>query len=631
LIVFLQTARERDVLCTVLNALINKKKEMKQERKQTKDVIRLEIYPILPGQNDNANLASGTMTTQEKKKLQDKEIKLKLAREQINQLKMESTQMLEEKRVWKNEKEKLQEVGKMKTEQINKLTKEKKDLSEQFQKIVKERDSLKQIGWIDNKKDSLADEKKESARLEKTGEDLQAQVKSLKNEIEDLTKKNKEKDTKISQLQQELMDLTEDKCQMQSYLKTLNEQVGNVTEIRSKMDSDFAKLNEDKIQLKSEVREWQQKYERLERETRESIETEQKKKKEWSDKYNDLSKTHKDMKYEVARRDEEIHRLKAEIEQLQGDLQTELKEKDNKERQLKVAVHKIDKLTTKNAQMQEHSTKLEDQLDGSVTRQEWEALRTEYITLQKALDSVTVERDKVYGEVSTVEREKNKLTDEMEKMKKEMTETKQEISKLEAHQNFWRSRANSIQEELQKVIVQARPSISSGNIINGNHPHVQKQLDAKKELEKEVKKLLEEKQTAENAVSTYRRAFEDEMSKHKNEVFRHSLFRSRITEDIQSLMEKNQQLQILANELADTVADREENIKHLKEVKHLLGMRVKVVEEENNSYRQKLGLSALVPQGSNFLKDANQQSGRCTQSNGSAFSPKDNLSEEAKT
>ncbi|ETN98879.1 hypothetical protein RFI_38608, partial [Reticulomyxa filosa] len=101
----------------------------------------------------------------------------------------------------------------------------------------------------------------------------------------------------------------------------------------------------------------------------------------------------------------------------------------------------------------------------------------------------------------------------------------------------------------------------------------QKQLEAKKELEKEVKKLKEEKQTAEVAVSTYRRAFENEMSKYKHEAFRHSLFKSRSTEDVQSLIEKNQQLQLLANELADTVTDREENIKHLKEVKHLLGIR----------------------------------------------------------
>ncbi|ETO18991.1 hypothetical protein RFI_18249, partial [Reticulomyxa filosa] len=98
----LQTARERDVLCTILNALINKKKEMRQARLQLKDVVRLEIYPT------------------NKKKLE-------LAQEQMNQLKMvfglffyqnrktlkliffENTQLTEEKRIWKNEKDKLYE------------------------------------------------------------------------------------------------------------------------------------------------------------------------------------------------------------------------------------------------------------------------------------------------------------------------------------------------------------------------------------------------------------------------------------------------------------------------------------------------------------------------------------------
>jgi len=40
---------------------------------------------------------------------------------------MENTQMLEEKKVSKNEKEKLQDVSKSKTELISKLTKEKKN------------------------------------------------------------------------------------------------------------------------------------------------------------------------------------------------------------------------------------------------------------------------------------------------------------------------------------------------------------------------------------------------------------------------------------------------------------------------------------------------------------------------
>jgi len=125
LTVFLQTPRERDVLCTLLTALINKKKEMKQERKQTKDVVRAEIHPASAGEKTNANDSLG-IAAEEKKKMQDKERKLKAAREQINQLKMETTQLLEEKRAWKTEKDKLQDVGKMKTEQINKLNKEKK-------------------------------------------------------------------------------------------------------------------------------------------------------------------------------------------------------------------------------------------------------------------------------------------------------------------------------------------------------------------------------------------------------------------------------------------------------------------------------------------------------------------------
>jgi len=47
--------------------------------------------------------------------------------------------------------------------------------------------------------------------------------------------------------------------------------------MRSKMDEDFVKLNQDKIQLKAEAREWQQKHERLEKEVKELLDSEQKK------------------------------------------------------------------------------------------------------------------------------------------------------------------------------------------------------------------------------------------------------------------------------------------------------------------------------------------------------------------
>ncbi|ETO26386.1 hypothetical protein RFI_10751, partial [Reticulomyxa filosa] len=320
--------------------------------------------------------------------------------------------------------------------------------------------------------EALIEEKKEVLCLEKRGDELEAQVKTVKGEMEELQRKLKEKEMKQMELQEELLELSEDKCALQNSLKHLNKQVGNVTEIQSKMDGDFAKLNEDKIQLKAESREWKHKYGRLEKEMKEVAEAETKRTREMMDKHEELLKTHDDIKLELSKRDDEIHQLKAELEQLQGDLQVELKEKTSKDKQLKAISHKVDKLTTKNAQLQEHMRKLEDQLDGSVTRQEWEALRTEYNDLHKKLDMVTVERDKISGEIGMADREKNKLLEEIIQLKKEVSQKQENITMLESHQNFWRSRANSIQEELQKILLQARPAIVSPHTSTANHPHV---------------------------------------------------------------------------------------------------------------------------------------------------------------
>ncbi|ETO05796.1 hypothetical protein RFI_31600 [Reticulomyxa filosa] len=115
-------------------------------------------------------------------------------------------------------------------------------------------------------------------------------IKNLKNEIDDNTKRMREKDTRLIELQQQLRELSEDKSEMQRNLKYLNEQAGSVTEIGSKLDSGFAKLNEDKIQLKHKVQEWKQKYETLEKGSKEDVQIEKLKYDDTHNKLNELTK-----------------------------------------------------------------------------------------------------------------------------------------------------------------------------------------------------------------------------------------------------------------------------------------------------------------------------------------------------
>jgi len=320
-----------------------------------------------------------------------------------------------------------------------------------------------------------------------------------------------------------------------------------------------------------------------------------------------LIKAQKDIKFEIARRDEEIRRFKADMESLQEHLRNETKSKEDEQQQVRLLNETLDVERQKMARLIEDMSKLEEELKESVPKNQWDLLELNHMQLKQQMNEIIAEKEKQLNEMKTMEHEKKELMEQVEKMKTEISGKEEEISKLESYQNFWRNRANSIQRELHRLLNETKPG-GSKDSFNGNHPHVQKQLERKKELEKEVKKLLEEKKTAETVVGTYRRAFEDEMSKHKHDIFRRSLFKVRNRENVKSCLKKNQQLHMLANELADTVIDREENVKHLKEVKKLLGMRVKQVEEENNSFRQKLGLPTLEPQGLEFLKKWNSRS-----------------------
>jgi len=130
---------------------------------------------------------------------------------------------------------------------------------------------------------------------------------------------------------------------------------------------------------------------------------------------------------------------------------------------------KVEKLTTKNAGLQEQVSKLKTQLSGVVLQQEWESLRTEYNNLRKHLDAIATQKDKTASAVTNLEREKNKLMEDIVVLKKELSEKDEEVSKLQTYQNFWRSRANS----MHKILTQTNPT-GSIDIINGTHPHVQK-------------------------------------------------------------------------------------------------------------------------------------------------------------
>merc|ERR1712176_518605 len=62
---------------------------------------------------------------------------------------------------------------------------------------------------------------------------------------------------------------------------------------------------------------------------------------------------------------------------------------------------------------------------------------------------------------------------------------------------------------------------------------------------------------------------------------------------------KNSALKTLANELADTVATKTENIRHLKEVMKLLGTRVTELEKANKALRQGQQFAMALQNGKN--------------------------------
>jgi len=342
-----------------------------------------------------------------------------------------------------------------------------------------------------------------------------------------------------------------------------------------------------------------------------------------------LKTEYKDLKYEIAGKDDSIQRLKAEIEGLRADLKAENGESKKCNDKIRRLTKKLDKATTKNAKLQSQIDEFEDRVTDSVARPLYNELQRELEDYRERYNEAVTERDAAKKEISTLTEGNESYQNQVDKLTKENETFRDEMNQLTTHNTFWKNKVKSMREEIKKLHSQPVPSmmlpspppvhmLNNGNYNNkqnlSNHNqhlnhssnssaarhsvHQYSKSDNElcdlqsNDVESEtstmgikVKEIEKERDEALAVVSQLKRALNHEHKRTNTMSQRNKIMNSISSEEWKTVLRKNAALKSLANELADTVADKEQNIKHLKEVLRLLGNRVSELEKTNKSLR----------------------------------------------
>jgi len=297
-------------------------------------------------------------------------------------------------------------------------------------------------------------------------------------------------------MQQELNELMKEQVELLIKIQNLNEK-------QMKMDEEWNKGIKEKQQFKVEFKECKEKCERLEKEIKDAHQHEQTIREE-------LLKCQKD--YQLDNQKKKWKRfliLKSIINYYKKNYEHKLMILPSKNDQIQNLTQRMDKTIIDNAHLQEQVERLETELKSTVSQEKWDSLKAEYQTLEKDLTREKKENQTLLERISLVESEKQQWMEQCNKLKRDITEREDEISQLESHQNFWKTRANSIQQELRHILSDVQPNHPSNKHAMPNSQKTKKQFD------KKVKKLEEEKESAEPTMKKHRKTFGEELTKNK--------------------------------------------------------------------------------------------------------------------
>jgi len=416
---------------------------------------------------------------------------------------------------------------------------------------------------------------KESSKHSERLEEVQEVKRQLSVSQETNKKMQKEIDEKMAQYNKAIEDArkeTSEKEKMRLEIANLNSTVDELT---------LSKTQDEKVknQLKTELGEARNELQKLKPELEDHLE-----------KLSIANLKIQNLEVNLKFTEGKIGTFEHEIQTLREERNADLEALRKKDASVEKWKRKLEKATTKNAILGNEVEGLKDHIENTVPKAKLDQVLQELETCRNAIASHEESAEEAEKQVLQCRESDTLLNLEIKELKSKIVDAEESKNRLVGERNYFKKQAESMRVHVEKM---AKVQISAPRKENSSVQSTElAQRDEKiLELQKEVSNLHAEREGAKEAVKSLRRALDEHIHKSLQKKRKFKLFKSHSKEDPKALLRRNEQLQKLANELSDIIADQKSQIKHHKRTCELLGL-------ENLNMKKSLGMEVSTYQAS---------------------------------
>lgn len=559
-------SRERDILALVIRNMASKRG--KNGKKDT-DVVKLSIDVV--GLRENW-MAKYRATNEELLELKERFLRSQ------NDLLRSNTNLTSSN----NQLERLNANLAMQLDENRELKEKGTDMETRLDMLMEDNGRLKDLQKEAGS--NLIKKEKKSRGFEKQTVELHEQMQQLRKSVETISKQKFDIEQDKQDLQQTLktkdedyLNLIKEKDEVQRVLdertyegKKLEEKVEilkkSFDELKDSSSSDQATLQD----LKNTMNDYQlaTKQDCMHKKELQSHISELEKKSEKQTQelasFQGINQRHSEVTSDLLNTNAELSNFRAKCEYLTKQLDQELGRyqkltETHNEMKLEVDKHKSKSLSLK-AEL--------DSYRSSVTQQKYDEALKQIEILQNKLSLISEKACNYQKKLEETLEEMSDCKITKKKIEEKLKESFESANRLTSERNFYKKKTESMMTDINKFM---QTDIN----LQQRKQHENKLLNQTKS---QMAELSIERNDALSAMETLRRQMDDARHETENVRRQYSLASQMLSEDQKSIISRNLQLQRLANDLSDSLADKDQQIVHQKSVMRMLGDRVRELE-----------------------------------------------------
>jgi len=592
------SARARDIISMIIRSRIDKLKHVESDTQQEKT--SLELVKVLISVMGSAEEKSKkTLKQIEAYEVNVKELKARHVdfQKEVVSLKSEKERLAESleklRKTSETDKKSIADLNKTcskKTGQHNKLREKFNAKAKQVTALEKELRALKETHRIQTNNfkelkashqtletqlvDKCKDLRQLSTEVEKDStknavtveelEQLRKQVPSLQKDCKNLKSQLDDTKTKFEKNCEEVKKLREEKQKFIADTKSLRNKVNDLERNKTAQSKNKTKLEGQLEEAKSQLVKLT---EEVEEKTRELTSSE---------------KTIRSLETDQRFTEGKVRTYQHEVQTLRSDRDTDMEELRKKETNIEKLKRKIDKATTKNDKLTDELETLKEHMETLVPKTKLDRILGELEITQNTVSSNHESLKKAETQVLEYRRSENLLKLEVKELKARISGAEESRERLVGERNYFKKQAESMRVHVEKM-GKCQVAVSQPDATTMSNVEILEKEEEILNLKQKVKNLMAEKDGAEEAVKSLRKALDEHIQAGEQKRWEHQLYEANTNEDYRSLITRKDQLQKLANQLYDIIADQQTQIKTHKHTCKVLGL-------ENIDMKKKLGL-----------------------------------------